>query len=175
MALDRNKVVESFIGTVAGAAVALASFWVQSEYKERQNVQSWFEEQYIAQAIDPVGTFVSILKLHLLAPEIPYSIKDNIPLTPLTRIETLTGTSAFSDALAHAVLLTSIWPDLEPEEKEPLMQAIDGIRKALAELRLWALEQRIESKSEIYRARLDQRIIKLVVDIESVAQVLRPG
>lgn len=106
-----THVIESLIGTFAGALVALCSMWIKERIETRKAVQAWFEQYYITEGLDPVLSYLHLSQQYILmnprALENKKSLKKFLgdpPLQALHRVGELVHRAPFAGTLAGAVL-----------------------------------------------------------------------
>lgn len=106
-----THVIESLIGTFAGALVALCSMWIKERIDTRKAVQAWFEQYYITEGLDPVLSYLHLSQQYILmnprALENKKSLKKFLgdpPLQALHRVGELVHHAPFAGTLAGAVL-----------------------------------------------------------------------
>ena len=63
--MDLGKIAESAIGTLTGAAIALASVWIKELFDRRKVAQVWYEQYYIAEGIDRLLSYVRMIDVQM--------------------------------------------------------------------------------------------------------------
>src|SRR5437016_13015296 len=104
--------IESIVGPVIGAVVAVSAIWVKELLERRKNAQVWFDETYIRHGIDRLLEYLRlydvqlVLLLHgrdvvLLSDEISSSaatsgISKPLPIEAMIQVETLLKTKTYT-------------------------------------------------------------------------------
>ena len=55
----------SIVGPIIGAIVAISAIWAKEILEARKNNQSWFEQTYITEGIDPLLAYLRLTDVQL--------------------------------------------------------------------------------------------------------------
>lgn len=180
--------IESIIGPVIGAVVAVSAIWVKEFLDRRKNSQVWFDQTYIRQGIDRLLEYLRlydvqlVLLLHgrdvLLLNEDMSSSADAsgfskpLPIEAMIRVETLLKTEAYTQiaSLLPGNVTFIISVPFEKRSTDLLEQKIKFIRTAyesLMSVRQELLNVRIKRKSQVHSLNQNEILRRLIADFET--------
>jgi hypothetical protein len=177
------KALISAVGPIVGAIVAIAAIWAKEILEARKNTQSWFEQTYITEGIDPLLAYLRLQDVLLttlfgttqtvelqgvgrfpsvdnLANDVPSRI---FPVEALVRIETLLKTKEYTALIATLPEFTRLYSNIEPEKRiaPVLSDKINLVRdgyNSLATIRQELLEAKVNKKKEVRKLHENQSI-----------------
>jgi hypothetical protein len=172
MTVDWAKVIETILGPLIGAAVALVAIWLKEIYDRRRELQTWYEEHYLREGLDRITSHIMAVEYCLNAnpddPAVPEEVL-KLPVEAITRIQVALQSDVFTQAIPMLHWATK-YPSLKDTPVFKARQALtQDLRRLIDELRKEMLKADIKRKTGVYdianrprikqlNAQIDQRI-----------------
>jgi len=171
------------VGAIIGAIVAVAAIWAKEILEARKNAQSWFEQTYVTEGIDPLLAYLRLHDVQLTvllgttqtvelqgAGKFPHvdNISKDVPLNvfpveALVRVETLLKTREYTAVIATIPEFVRFCSNIVAEERSFAMVSdkINLIRDAynsLDAIREELLDAKVNKKKEVRKLHENQSI-----------------
>jgi hypothetical protein len=160
--LQWAHILESLIGTFAGALVALCSMWIKERIDRRKAVQDWFEQYYITEGLDPVLHYLSLSQHFMLMNPRSMENKESLkgflgdpPLQALQRVGDLVQRGKLAGTLGALVFSLA---GVRPGEREFTIYHLPAVNNVILDLlvnldslRRHLIGVRVKRKGDIYR------------------------
>lgn len=176
--------IESIVGPVIGAVVAVSAIWVKELLDRHKNSQFWFEETYIRQGIDRLLEYLRLYDVQLVlllfgrdvlllneSAETSQTSKP-FPIEALIRVETLLKTKTYTQVtcLLPGNVRFFVEIPFEKRSKVLLTERIQFIRAAyesLVSVRQELLNVTIKRKSQVHNLDKNESLRRLIAQFES--------
>jgi len=183
--------IESIIGPVIGAVVAVSAIWVKELLERHKNSQFWFEETYIRHGIDRLLEYLRIydvqlvLLLHgrdvlLLNEDLSSSagssgVSKPLPIEAMIRVETLLKTTTYTQITSLLPGNVSFFISLPSEKRSKVLltEKINFIRAAyesLVNVRQELLNVSIKRKSQVHSLNQNEILRGLIAYFENFSE-----
>jgi hypothetical protein len=183
--------IESIIGPVIGAAVAVSAIWVKEILERRKDSQFWFEETYIRHGTDRLleylrrydvqlvlllsGRDVLLLNEDVGAPPQASRISEHLPIEALVRVETLLNTKAYTQITSLLPGNASFFLNIpfESRSKVILAEKINVVRAAyecFLFIRQELLKVKIKSKAQVHNVYQSEALRRVITSYENASE-----
>jgi hypothetical protein len=115
--MNINPFIQTAFGAIIGGFVVIATSWFNTMREKRKEIQSWYEQRYVTEGIDPLLAYLTNLSfrfLRLPKDDIILLPELSVPIEALTRIEVLLGINGGMEFLS--VFIAKIYDSLSSEE-----------------------------------------------------------
>ncbi len=183
--------IESIVGPVIGAVVAVSAIWVKEFLERRKNAQVWFDETYIRHGIDRLleylrlydvqlvlllhGRDVLLLNDEMSSPTDASSISKPLPIEAMIRVETLLKTTTYTQITSLLPGNVSFFISVPSEKRSKVLltEKITFIRAAyesLVNVRQELLNVSIKRKSQVHSLNQNEILRGLIADFENFSE-----
>ena len=183
--------IESIIGPVIGAVVAVSAIWVKEFLERRKNAQVWFDETYIRHGIDRLleylrlydvqlvlllhGRDVLLLNDEMSSPTDASGISKPLPIEAMIRVETLLKTTTYTQITSLLPGNVSFFISVPSEKRSKVLltEKITFIRAAyesLVNVRQELLNVSIKRKSQVHSLNQNEILRGLIADFENFSE-----
>ena len=183
--------IESIVGPVIGAAVAVSAIWVKELLERRKNAQVWFDETYIRHGIDRLleylrlydvqlvlllhGRDVLLLNDEMSSPTDASGISKPLPIEAMIRVETLLKTTTYTQITSLLPGNVSFFISVPSEKRSKVLltEKITFIRAAyesLVNVRQELLNVSIKRKSQVHSLNQNEILRGLIADFENFSE-----
>lgn len=100
--MDVGSIVQTLVATVIGGVIVIATNWISTQSERKKAVRDWYEQNYIAEGVDPLITYFVGLEFHLRS--LGLNNRTELPNIELVPLEALTKAQAL---LSSSVLTTT--------------------------------------------------------------------
>jgi len=154
---DWISVVETAIGpllgTVIGGLIAVLAIYIKEALDQKRSAQTWYEDEYIAKGIDPLLSYVMLIKYQLLAQTKRQKILTNAEpmVLPIMALNKLVVILPIGELVGLIVTLNmALDPKQSPIAKEACLELTTVAETGLFLLHKAMIGIKIESKSQIH-------------------------
>ncbi|PYS61415.1 MAG: hypothetical protein DMF76_11120, partial [Acidobacteria bacterium] len=183
--------IESIVGPVIGAVVAVSAIWVKEFLERRKNAQVWFDETYIRHGIDRLleylrlydvqlvlllhGRDVLLLNDEMSSPTDARGISKPLPIEAMIRVETLLKTTTYTQITSLLPGNVSFFISVPSEKRSKVLltEKITFIRAAyesLVNVRQELLNVSIKRKSQVHSLNQNEILRGLIADFENFSE-----
>ena len=183
--------IESIVGPVIGAVVAVSAIWVKESLDRRKNSQVWFDETYIRHGIDRLleylrlydvqlvlllhGRDVLLLNDEMSSPTDARGISKPLPIEAMIRVETLLKTTTYTQITSLLPGNVSFFISVPSEKRSKVLltEKITFIRAAyesLVNVRQELLNVSIKRKSQVHSLNQNEILRGLIADFENFSE-----
>jgi len=183
--------IESIVGPVIGAVVAVSAIWVKEFLERRKNAQVWFDETYIRHGIDRLleylrlydvqlvlllhGRDVLLLNDEMSSPTDASGISKPLPIEAMIRVETLLKTTTYTQITSLLPGNVSFFISVPSEKRSKVLltEKITFIRAAyesLVNVRQELLNVSIKRKSQVHSLNQNEILRGLIADFENFSE-----
>ena len=183
--------IESIVGPVIGAVVAVSAIWVKEFRERRKNAQVCFDETYIRHGIDRLleylrlydvqlvlllhGRDVLLLNDEISSPTDASGISKPLPIEAMIRVETLLKTTTYTQITSLLPGNVSFFISVPSEKRSKVLltEKITFIRAAyesLVNVRQELLNVSIKRKSQVHSLNQNEILRGLIADFENFSE-----
>jgi hypothetical protein len=178
--------IESIVGPVIGAVVAVSAIWIKELLERRKNSQLWFEDTYIRQGIDQLLEYLRLYDVQLVlllnGRDVPLlnesadtSMSNRLPIEALVKIETLLRTKTYTQVTCLLPGTIRFFIDLPSEKRSKVLltEKINFIRTAyesLLSVRQQLLNFSINEKSKVHTVSKNAPLRHIVDEFEKYSE-----
>jgi hypothetical protein len=171
-ALSWIRIIEQAIGIVLGGGITILGIYFKERFDRRRAIQSWYEQQFITEGIDPVLGFVMTAQYQLLDQAkggvVLSEVEcDPLPLDALNRLFTILHTTELTALIMN--LNIAITMKLNPAVKEALMPLCQPALMGVHALQQALLKMQIKKKSDIYLIGEVKEVVKVLEFIQKTS------
>jgi hypothetical protein len=167
-----TRIIEQAIGIILGGGITILGIYFKERFDRRRTIQSWYEEEFIIEGINPVLGFVMAAQ---------YQLQDQaqggvvlagvecgpLPLDSLNRLFTILPTTQLT-ALIVSINIAITMP-LAPAIKEKLISLCQPALMGVFALQQELIKVAIKKKSDVYKISDKKGIMKAIDVIEEIS------
>lgn len=180
MFVDWNKVIETSLGplfgVIIGGGITITALFIKEYFDRKRTVQLWFEQEFIANALDPILSYFEMVQVHLqlkIPDEAGFKMMEwqlgQVPSEAVIRVSTLIHHGSLGGLLrgiAFAIDKTLGVP-LSKEEIGILSDFMTSIIIELQILRRELVQLKLSRKVDVYElATKNKRISRKLKEME---------
>jgi hypothetical protein len=98
-----TKFSETLLAFASGALMTLVGTFIQAEFKEAREAETWFQTNYVTNGIDPVQNYVTLLGIYLVERNVPLNPTDEFPKHALVNLSAVLGSPVATQAIVFVL------------------------------------------------------------------------
>lgn len=175
-----TEILKSVLGPIVGAVIAIATLWWKERNDRKREAQSWFEQQYILECIDPlIAHFIMLEALitdrkyieQLETEHLSQKTFEHIPNNIIAKTEALLGSRIFlvsASFIQHLAMSKDSTALLNGSAVDVCLQLAKQYNVILHDLRKHLLTMRLKKKRDVYEVAGEPSISSVVEQMNKV-------